>query len=185
MGMLCDKMGFHRITEWPRLKGASGVVWSSLPVQAGPPRASFPDQAQAAFEYLWGGRLRFPSGHPVPVLSYSHSKSCPYIQMELPLFQFLPFASCPVTGHHWKHPDSIFLAPSLQVFLCIGKFPLSLHFSRLNSLLNVPKNRESATFLGSLCRWTGGIKEGPHCLNQAFLFLVILPKHSKFQEKAL
>lgn len=33
----------------------------------------------------------------------------------------------------------------------------------------------------------GGIKEGPHCPNQAFLFLVILAKKKKikFQEKTL
>ena len=45
--------------------------------------------------------------------------------------QFLPIASGPVTGHHWKEPGSILFAPSLEIFIYIGKIPLCLLFSRL------------------------------------------------------
>jgi len=31
------------------------------------------------------------------------------------LFNFVPIAVFPVSGHHWKEPGSVF-APSLQVF---------------------------------------------------------------------
>lgn len=29
----------------------------------------------------------------------------------------MPIASCPAPGHHWKEPDSLFCAPSLQTFI--------------------------------------------------------------------
>ena len=41
--------------------------------------------------------------------------------MELPVFQFIPIASGPVTGQCWKEPGSFFFAPSLQLFICIDK----------------------------------------------------------------
>jgi len=49
-------------------------------------------------------------------------------------FIFVPIAFGPVTGHHWKAPGSILFAPSLQVFQHFDKIPLSLLFSRQNSL---------------------------------------------------
>lgn len=47
----------------------------------------------------------------------------------------LPNASSPVSGHHWKQSGSILFTLSLQVFILlhIGKIPLSILFSRLNS----------------------------------------------------
>ena len=42
------------------------------------------------------------------------------------MFPFVPIASWPVTGHHWKQPDSIFFAPSLQPFIYIDEVPLEL-----------------------------------------------------------
>lgn len=35
-----------------------------------------------------------------------------------PVFQFMPTASCPASGHHWEVVVSILFAPSLQVLLC-------------------------------------------------------------------
>ena len=57
------------------------------------------DGIQAGFEYLQRRRLHNLSGQPVPVLGHPQSKVFPHIQMELPVFQFVPIAPCPVTGH--------------------------------------------------------------------------------------
>nr|XP_009479083.1 PREDICTED: transmembrane protein C5orf28 homolog [Pelecanus crispus] len=58
---------------------------------------------QTAFEYLQGCRLPNLSGQPVPVHSHHHRENVfPYIQEEPPVFQSVPVASCPVSGHRWK-----------------------------------------------------------------------------------
>lgn len=44
----------------------------------------------------------------------------PVVQMESPVFPFVPIASG-ATGHHWKEPGSNFFAPSLQVIIHIDK----------------------------------------------------------------
>jgi len=56
------------------------------------------------------------------------------------VFHFVPTTSCPVTGHHWKAPGSVVLAPSLQVFIYIDKIPpepslLQAEESQLSHLL--------------------------------------------------
>lgn len=43
----------------------------------------------------------------------------PNVQRE-PLFQFVPVASGPVSGHHWKGPGSALSVTSLWVFVYIG-----------------------------------------------------------------
>lgn len=53
----------------------------------------------------------------------------PDVERKPPCF---PCLWCPVTGHHWKHPGSIFFVHSLQVFIHIDKIFLSLLFSRWN-----------------------------------------------------
>jgi len=71
---------------------------------------------QTGFDYLYGWRLYSLPGQ------LSHCKILfPDVQREAPVFQVVPIASGPVTGHHSKKPGSIFIAPSLQVFLYIGK----------------------------------------------------------------
>ena len=50
----------------------------------------------------------------------------------------MSFASCPVTGHHWQEPDSVFFTHSyiyslIHLFTWIDKILLSLLFSRMNS----------------------------------------------------
>lgn len=52
--------------------------------------------------------------------------------MEIPLFQFVPADSWPVTGHHQEEPGSIFFTPSYWVFIHIDKIPLSLLFCKLS-----------------------------------------------------
>jgi len=39
------------------------------------------------------------------------------------VFQFMPTASGPVTGHHKKEPESVLFAPFLKVFIYIKKIP--------------------------------------------------------------
>ena len=62
----------------------------------------------------------------MPVLGHPHSKKSVSWSSVPPMFQFVPIASGPVAGHHWKEPGSISFAPSLQVFIDIEKIPLSL-----------------------------------------------------------
>ena len=46
--------------------------------------------------------------------------------MEFLVFQFVPIASHPVTGHHWGESASIVLTPSHQAFTRFGKILLLL-----------------------------------------------------------
>jgi len=59
------------------------------------------DCVQMAFEHMQGGRLHHLPVQAVPVLSHPDSeKVFPGVQMEPAVFQFVPIASRPVTGHH-------------------------------------------------------------------------------------
>lgn len=65
------------------------------------------DSVQLVSDYhLHKWRLHHHSGQPVPALGQPHSgKEFSDIQMEPPVFQFVPIASCLVTGSHRKEPD--------------------------------------------------------------------------------
>jgi len=65
--------------------------------------------------------------------SPSQQKSVPDVQREPPVFQFVPIASGPATGHHPEEPGTVLFAPSLQLFMHIDEMLLSLLFSRQNS----------------------------------------------------
>lgn len=96
------------------------------------------------------------SGQSVPVLPHLHSgKLLPDVQTKPPVFQFVPMASGPVSGYHWKEPSLVLIATSLQVFmfryLCTFiRFPLCLYFSRLNSLSLL----SLSSYLGCILCWT-------------------------------
>lgn len=66
----------------------------------------------------------------------------PAVKREPPVFVLV--TSGPVTEHDWKEPNSIFLAPSPQVFIDINDIPLSWVFSRLRSpsSLSFPQRRD-------------------------------------------
>lgn len=51
-----------------------------------------------AVEDFQGGRLNNLSGQPLPGISHPHSKNV--FQGEHPVFQVVPVASGPVTGHY-------------------------------------------------------------------------------------
>ena len=54
-----------------------------------------------AFEYLQEGRLNNHHWQPMPVLSQPLSEEVfPNVQREPRVFQFVPIASAPGTGHH-------------------------------------------------------------------------------------
>lgn len=115
----------------------------------------------------------------MPGHSYS-KKIFPDVQMELPVFQFVPITSGPVTGCHWREPVSIF-APTLQVFkhtgkLCVSSMCLPTHPMRfLLYRLNSPRplslfsyemlqslNHFSSPSFSSLClSSTGELRTGP------------------------
>ena len=60
----------------------------------------------------------------MPVFSHPHSERVfPDIQRGFPVFQFVPIASSPVTGHHWKEPGCILFASSLKVFIHVWDPP--------------------------------------------------------------
>lgn len=84
------------------------------------------------------------------MLSQPHSKNLfPNIQREPPVFQFVPIASCPITGNHQKEPGSNFFAASLQVFMCIDKIPFepSLHSEKSQPFLTGAILQSSVFFM--------------------------------------
>jgi len=59
------------------------------------------DCVQVGLEYLQGRRLDSLPGQPVSVLHHPQSEEVlPHVQTELPMLQSVPFAPCPVAGHH-------------------------------------------------------------------------------------
>jgi len=59
------------------------------------------ESVQAGFEYLLRRRFHSLSGQLVPVLCNPQSKEVfSHVSLELPMFQFLPTASCSVTCPH-------------------------------------------------------------------------------------
>ena len=98
------------------------LCWSSSPNPL--PKQAAQDLMQAGFEYLQRRRSHNLSGQPVPVLHHPQSKEVfPHVQMELLILQFVPVATRPVAGHHWKEFGPILLTPTLQVFVSIYKVP--------------------------------------------------------------
>lgn len=81
---------------------------------------------QTSFAYLQGERFHSLPGQPVPLLINPHrkkKKKVPDLQRGPSVFQFMPIASSPVTGHQWKEPGSLFLVSSLQIFLTLIRLP--------------------------------------------------------------
>jgi len=37
--------------------------------------------------------------------------------MEFPVFEFVPSACCPVTGHHWERSSSVFFTPTADIYI--------------------------------------------------------------------
>jgi len=80
-------------------------LWSSSGpthlLKQGHPEKGVQNHTQTAFGYLQGWRLHNMPWQPVPVLSHPHTeKVFPDVQREPLMFQCVPIASGPVTGHH-------------------------------------------------------------------------------------
>lgn len=80
-------------------------------------------------------------GHSEDILSQ--------VQEEIVVFQFVPAASCPLTGQHCEDSDSVFFASSHEVSVHIDKVSLRHLFSRLNSPCSL--SSLSAQSLSHLC----------------------------------
>lgn len=94
---------FHRVTEWLKLAGSTGSIWSTI-APAGAPRAGAQSHIQAVSEDLQGGNST-ASGQSVPALHHLHSEIFPHILTELTAFQFTAPASYLVAGQiHPVHP---------------------------------------------------------------------------------
>jgi len=59
------------------------------------------DCIQEGLEYLQRRRLHHLPAQPVPVLRHPQREEVlRHVQTEVPVLQFVPIASCPVTGHY-------------------------------------------------------------------------------------
>lgn len=77
---------------------------------------------QVGSEYLQRRRRHDLSGQPVPGLCHPHRNEMPsHIHRELLVLRFVPVASHPVTGRHWKESGCNLLIPSLQTCICIDE----------------------------------------------------------------
>jgi len=131
--------------------GPWGVIWLNTPTKQDHIKPVARDDVQIAFEYLQGWRLHNLFGQTVPVLDHPDSKIVfPNVQMDHPVFQFVPIVSGPITGHHWKKPGPILFAPLFQMFIDIKKITLSLLFSGSQSFLKGQMLQSLNEFSGSL-----------------------------------
>lgn len=86
-----------------------------------------------AFEYLQEWKLHNFPWQPVPVLSPPwNGKVFPDVQREQSASQFVPFASGPVTGHHWEVLAPSSLHPCIRCLYTWVRHSLCLLFSKLN-----------------------------------------------------
>ena len=86
------------------------------------------DRVQAGFEYLQRRRLHSLSGQPVPVLGHPQSKEVfSHVQMELPVFQFVPIAPCPVAGHHLKESGDLRFSSDFTTWSMLIQLTLKLN----------------------------------------------------------
>lgn len=79
-------------------------------------------------------RLHNLLGQLIPVFSHPHSKKAfPDIQIDSPMFQFVPNDSGPVIGTTGT-ALGLFFALSFQIFVCIDKIPCKPYFLHANQL---------------------------------------------------
>ena len=74
-------------------------------------------------EYLQEKGHHNISGQPDPVLRHSDSKDLPHVNMDPPVFHFLPVALCSIAARHGKESAPINLTLVLQVFIDSYEIP--------------------------------------------------------------
>lgn len=103
------------------MEGISGGHLIHPVTQAGSPRALFPGQHPGTLEYLQEQRFSTSWAVTESRQSPSQLKVLPHTLREHPVLPFVPITSGPTTGHHWKEPGSLLLAPSFKVIIHIQK----------------------------------------------------------------
>jgi len=125
------------------------------------------DLVWVGLEYLQRRRLHNLPGQPVPVLRHPQREAIlPHIQMELPVFQFVPIAPCPVAGHHREESGPILVTPTLEIFIGIYKVPSQ------SSLLQAKQAQFPQPFL------IGQMLQSPHYLCSLPLDSPVVPQFS-------
>lgn len=117
---------WESITEWLRLEAASGGHLVQLPCSS-----------SAAHGQLLRHLNAFKEGESTTTLdslcqctiNLIVKKVFWNVQTEHSVFQFVPIASAPVSGHHWKEPGLVSFAPSPQDFVHIDELCQCLLFS--------------------------------------------------------
>ena len=103
-------------------QGPLEIIWSISPAQAGPPRA------RTVSTWLLnnskeGDPTSFLGNLCQCLVTVTARKMFPGVHTAPPVFHFVPIASGSVTRHHWEESGSFTFAPSLQVFIDVGKIP--------------------------------------------------------------
>jgi len=93
------------ISQNHRMVGVGRDLWgSSSPtplLKQGHLQQAAQDLIQAGLEYLQRRRSHNIPGQTVPVLCHpQRDEVLPYVQVEVPMLQFVPIAPCPVAGHY-------------------------------------------------------------------------------------
>lgn len=137
-------------------RGLLEVILSSPPAHTGPSGAGC-ISLQTSSEYLQGEGFHNLPEQPVPLPIDPQSKKkkkSSWSSEGTLVFQFMPIASSPVTGHHWKEPGSLFLLSSLQIFLTLIRLPfwaLSFPDWRVTALSAFPHKR--VTLVSNTAWW--------------------------------
>lgn len=140
------------------MEGSSRGDLAQTSAQARPPTAGNPRICSGLSEYLRGQRLHNLSGHLAPGLGHTHNaKVFPCAQTESPVFQFVPLASCSVTGLQGKEPAFTLCTLSLQITAHIAEisnpnscFLWAEQFHLSQKLLNSIEHHWSITGLASI-----------------------------------
>lgn len=96
----------NRITDWLRLEGTAGSLWSTyLLLKGGWTRAGCSGHIHSGFSYFQGWRLHKVSGQPVPEFDHHHSKKnflsisvCAHRLLFCHFFAVMPPCSCTYIG---------------------------------------------------------------------------------------
>lgn len=82
-------------------------------------------ESSRAYEELQGGDSTASLDNlSVPVFQHLNTELLPDLQEESPVSQFVPIVTCSGTLQHWKEPNSVMCALSLQVFIEIDEISL-------------------------------------------------------------
>jgi len=92
----------HRITEWLRLEGTSGRDLVLPPCSSRPTYSRLPRTMSRWFFSIYkdGESTKFLGNLDECSVTLTVEKESPDVQAESSVFQFVPTASCPDTGHH-------------------------------------------------------------------------------------